>query len=1083
MAENVDFCNAMKSVRSLLQDSQRTFQKKIARMVNFNTGLFLQANNELRTATTLALNQILTECSMLNILHLTSTLEAFRTNEELLVGNLFKLCRYYLENQPNKVKPKADVMNRPDSIDRLNLNDGHFEPIKLMLPALTISDRRSSLSTQKYDNTFKINTNHLGHGQATELAKSSPNDSQSLINANLSNRNKKNAKEIYDDLERGRLMWNSLEVTDPMVLIELSQLLSQVVLKNIKESKIQMAKISDFDEAEKLGTFKTPFDTLDTIRSAIKGFFHSIKKLESPLDENDFIKKQKKLETKLLENIDSSMKKFWKQVIDACFTSYSMIRNGRKFADSGIQTDVASNQKMSVTKGEREGYIGKIMNLEAEITDLTSNLKCLEGSIMNLKEELARKDETIEKMTNEFNEMSMRLTKASFKKDRNKSKGSFYIQKFEDTKKTLEDLQSRETTYLADLNTTKKVYNQLMEFLKDFKGKLVADLSKYSSSAPKLYAYARENIDFIQQWSHVNLNDIPAILQRWLSVQDTEQDGSLPTEEHSFSFGLKPASNVKKWNLGYPISAPIQFICPEKVKMFLNIAPQRESRLHGISPRIKKSTSRSFIYSSRGISQAFRIYFNPKGQSRKSPVKENANFLTIKAARSRSNSGAIIEQSNVSHDRPINHSKQSFSKIHPFNPNIKSRMNLKVNEREEPHKRTEYLRVISQSRNHLPSINSIQPSSKKEIKLSRYESRNLNNSVYLRTGTRKHLHQNSIMIPTVSKLSEHPASYIYLERQQNNFRQYISSNEMNVSLSKLFGSDVNNESILNPSRKITQVYTFTQEYKRLDIDEFIEEVAKTETRSGGETVQTNFISELLKKFREELIQARTRSDPERFATGQTIKSAVQVLRRYCFDKIDYELIVDSIVGSPESFNDLNNIFSRRNSPNIEYENIDPQLMNKVTRESAFGRKKLSKHPIYNNVSVNDLEGQNAMYATTGKIPYRNASNQNKHQRQNQHQRLMGYIDPGHKGNSNVNHNGITSNTGHFYTNANIDNLKEAQNSQNVDDRNHQKYYLPVTLSSDFFQRYVVKTNIRGVRGVSLSHNQSTLGLQQAKANN
>lgn len=1087
MAEHVDFCNAMKSVRTLLQESQRTFQKKISRMVGLNTILFLQANRELQTSTTLALNQLLTECSMLDIPHLTSTLEVYRSNAELLMNNLFKLCQYDIENQA-KSKPKAAVLNRSNSIDYLNINDGTLDPGKLMLPALKTTDRKSSLSTYKYDNTFKLNTNNLYQIPGLDLAKSSPNDSSTIRGTNSSNQNRKSAKEIYNDLERGKLTWNSLEVSDPIVLIELSQLLSNGVLNNIKESKIQISKISDFDEAEKLTNFKTPFDTLDNIRSAIKGFLNSIRKLEYPLDENDFVQTQKKLEAKLLENIDSSMKQFWKQVIDTCFSSYSMIRNGRKIVELGCQTDVSSNQKMSLTKGERENYISRIMNFEAEVTDLTSNLKSLEGDIMNLKEELSRKEAAIEKITNEFTEMSMKLTKTTFKKDRNKSKGSFYIQKLEDTKKTLEDLQSREEVYMADLKTTKGIYQDIMNFIVELKAKLTADLSKFEGSAPKLYAYARENIDFIQQWDHVNLNEVPAIFQRLLQNQDLDQNGSSPRKEYNFNFGLKLAAGVKKWNLGYPVSAPFQLIVAEKIKGMSNIVYQRESRLPSVSSRKNQSYSRNFIPPSRALSQNYVLLTYHKGWRQNSAPKDKHHFLTIKGSMSRSNSKGLNEigkrlndLTSFSPDGPINRSKNSFSKIHSFNAGVKSKVNLKVLDREEALRKTEGLKVVSNSRYNLPSINRLQPTSKTDLKLSKFESKNMNSSAHLRVGSRRMLYQNSIIVPTISKYNDEQNSSGQLDRQSGDRHQQNKTNEMDVSLSKSIRYDFENDSVLNPARQITQAYTFKQDRKRFDLDKHIEEMIKLESKTEGQVTHTNFISELLKKFREELIQAKSVDNPEKFATGQTLKNTIQILRKYCYDKIDYEFILDSIASSPQSFNDLTRVFLRRDANNADFENYDPHIINQMGRVSSFARKKGHKKPQNNHISMNDLDIENALFNTKSKLAYRASSNQRQ-------ANIKGGSGYGHNSNVNNENNNYSkanynNSNGKNNGNSNFDRPEEAFESRNADERLLQKYYLPVTLSSDFFQKYIVKTSIKGVRGVSMSLNQSNPRITQSKLNN
>lgn len=578
MNEGVEILNTMASIKSMLAANQQQYLLKISKSASYSTTQMLQANFKLRAANDAAMNQIMNECTRLGLQSITFALEQLRQNAEIVTNSLVTILQTRgsakekqslkpLSNSHTAPKENAENLNTVNNAQvsswilppsQSNVVFGKVDPVQP-------SDSKS-MAQQSKVNQINIET-PLSDSAQPNLFGFSKNSGQN---------SHERAKKLYEDIERGKITWNwTSKIRDPFVLIELSQMISADLIKNIEKSKIDLSKVSDFGPAQSLRSNPSPITLLESIQSSIREFYNRIYKLDKPLNEKEFEEKQRQLEEELLSNIDERMREFWRHVIHTCMENYKLIWDNRLTHNVSVQTDVEELASKAEIDAVNHKHLAKLINMEVDYKKVIGTLNRLKDKHSKLKAEFKEKDELLKAAMAELSEAKFALATQRISSEESTSRSKYCNQKVEELQKKIDDGLIREKILIGDMANVQSVYNETLKFLSAMKEKLSDDFAVHRRSSVVNASYVLGVMDFMKKWDHIDFDNAIDTFVKYQKPNDQFKGNFIPQKMDMASFSLKMKEPNRDQNPNPPSGS---FTSKRRISQTINILNAQNNR-------------------------------------------------------------------------------------------------------------------------------------------------------------------------------------------------------------------------------------------------------------------------------------------------------------------------------------------------------------------------------------------------------------------------------------------------------------------------------------------------------------------------
>jgi hypothetical protein len=1034
--EDFETAKAMISIKTLLLSNQQTFNTKLVKLKN-PTGLqLLQANTRLRSGNDMAFNQLINECSKMNLMTTAMVLEQLRQNVDLSVNSLARVCHQNADTKFNaqSVNPLS-LIQLPDEKSKINqkLVESLTETNpNIRIPVLNaISSKSMNHSIQSYMEIFKP-------PMPVPVPEKSPIyqiDNSSLLAVDK-------AKKLYKDLLNGKANINEkIKTRDPFVLIELSQLISNELMSNIEKSKIDMSKLSDFHLVDALHNNSAPFDLLESIKNSIIIFYTSIAKLKTPMNDKEFELKHKKLEDEILKNVDLRTKEFWKKVIRTCLYTYDAFKNTNISIGMGVQTEEVDDFGDKILKGgktSRSEYVAKIIGLEAENKELFMENENLIQLNQGLEKKIIENKETIKNLDCELTIFTTKQSN-SLTKEHELEKNNKYIKdRFDDTQKRFEIMSEREKDLIFDLNSIKGVYNEILKFLVALKDKVYDDSTEYSTISPKVSKYIKDLIEFIQKWDYIKFNEVNLMLRKWLVESTNFEEGSTRVwDKQPFELGIKHrGSSIRKLAMSrFLISNPISIFSSanRKENFFQSNAnlSKIDSESNIIDSNFKKSFSKK-NNNGENIQNSLLGGNSSQNKHLKRPskiLKDRKSIFEITQSRNSivgsRNSISMAPNQTIPDKRSVNSKPGkemsygkylSVSKTQSNNvPSINSFVNLQSRNNNWNHQiaPTEHLK------SHFGKINKVnnQPTSNNMVKTHSLLSPDRQGSNISNLKLESDENFGKIREPSI-------ADDFLNDRVYQNPRITRIQKDGYVALNSLkFDSEV----VVKIDHKINCCYSYTYIKSTRFPTRFSSYSSDDPDMSRAAHLGGKLSKHVLRLFREEMAKGGKQSIQDYLgAAMRIINYTIGVIKADCGNEISTATLLDELLRQ-ESENEMNANLDRGSLK----EHVHPSifLSNRVNAERGRNgsvKKMINHHPLEKS-KLNPA----MMTSLSNKVLMNNSNSENV--------------------------------------------VKNGKGDLS---------FIPYTVKTDFFNKYILKSGLRGIRGLSLAGKKDTrpLGITSNQAN-
>jgi hypothetical protein len=612
MKEEIEFGQAMASIKSLLVKSHQTFTRKIEKSSLMTPGQILQTVSTLRSANEIAFRQILNECTRMEFPSLTQTVGQLRLNTECLISNILLIFEGDLEGLSAKItnrEKKQSLNGEPGtSVENRDLLDFKFKPKNLLTAKNTPRNTIQRLSHLEDKNIERVEPEitieaELNFGQSSEA--------ESIDKA----------KKLFKSLERGEINWAGVSlIHDPFVLIELSQFITRDLMNNFEQNKVDLLKIADFGPLNMSVRSSSPNAHINSIQNSITDFYSRIHRLDKQPTELEFRDKQLKLEAQLLSNFDEKSRALWSKIIRSFFLSYRLFQETKNCDHVGVQFN---GEETGHDKHENADskLMSRIMDLQIELKKMTSYFDESNAKLSEAQNQIEVKEAAYKKTKLKYSDVKDQLQKQITIIKESTQKGSYYISKISELQKKEEEAGIRAVDIRRDFASVGSTFTEVMKFLSALKEKMMKDLIENETASVKVYKYIRQMIAFVQKWDYLKFDSFNDIFRKWTSESDQNSEKistSLAEKSFSFSFGALEKLSQSPFTLSatIKIDGPFSIYSNQDGKYQLNslswaILPIKQSlesiNDKGAAPK-KKKRSKKF-----SISQNIHIFVWLKG--------------------------------------------------------------------------------------------------------------------------------------------------------------------------------------------------------------------------------------------------------------------------------------------------------------------------------------------------------------------------------------------------------------------------------------------------------------------------------------
>ena len=542
MNEGVDFHNTMASIKNMLAANQQQYLVKISKSASYSTTQMLQANFKLRAANDAAINQIMNECTRLGLQSLATSLEQFRQNAEIMINSLITILQ--IRGSTKEKNP----LNPLSNLQTANKENADYGIVLNKNPASTwiLPPSQSNSFIGKTDLTKYNEKQQSGQlirpNQVIVESPQSDGTQPNLLgfSKNSGQNSHERAKKLYEDIERGKITWNwTSKIRDPFVLIELSQMISADLIKNIEKSKIDLSKVSDFGPAQTLRSNPSPIALLESIQTSIHEFYNRIYKMDKPLNEEELEQQQRQLEEALLSNIDERMREFWKHVIHSCMENYKLMWENRLRHSVSVQTGGEDLDLQAEIEAASNKHLSRLINLEVDHKKTVSTLNRLKDKYSKLKAEFKEKDETLKAVISELSEARVALATQRISSEENTSRSKYYNQRIEELQKKVDENLLKEKLLIADMSNLQSIFNETLKFLQALKERLSSDLAAQRRNSVANASYVLSVMEFLKKWDHIDFDGAIETFLKYQKPSDQSKGNFIAQKLEMVSFTLK----------------------------------------------------------------------------------------------------------------------------------------------------------------------------------------------------------------------------------------------------------------------------------------------------------------------------------------------------------------------------------------------------------------------------------------------------------------------------------------------------------------------------------------------------------------